>query len=129
MCVCPPSILPIHILYILNRYPTHPAPPSFPTRRSSDLSFPRGDLRSATGRLPSRFLLPTLRHLSGNPRLAATAWDTVGYTAVHSSSSFAGELLSTETLATEQEWRGRPAAAGGREGRGYGERGGTQRRA
>ncbi|WP_277049796.1 PD-(D/E)XK nuclease family protein [Ruania albidiflava] len=80
--------------------------------RHAVASFPRGDLRSATGRLPSRFLLPTLRRLSGNPRLAATEWDTAGYTAVHSSSSFAGELLSTDALATEQEWRVRTVVAG-----------------
>ncbi|MBO0777165.1 MAG: PD-(D/E)XK nuclease family protein, partial [Actinobacteria bacterium] len=76
-------------------------------------SFPRGDLGSGGGRLPSRWLLPAMRELSGNPRLAATRWESVrpgGW--VTSSRSFSGTLTSTDRPATEQEWRLRALAAG-----------------
>ncbi len=59
-------------------------------------SFPRGDLRRSTSRLPSRWLQPTLR----------TASD-VG------SPSFAASLATAPELATEQEWRVRAATANG----------------
>ena len=42
-------------------------------------SFPRGDLRRSSRRLPSRWLLPTLRELSGDRRMAATGWDQAKY--------------------------------------------------
>ncbi|SDT34636.1 PD-(D/E)XK nuclease superfamily protein [Friedmanniella luteola] len=75
-------------------------------------SFPRGDLRRSTVRIPSRFLLPTLRHLSGDHRLPATAWQPADYAgAMATSGSFAGELLQTRALSQEQEWRTRQAAA------------------
>ena len=41
------------------------------------VSFPRGDLRRSSSRLPSRWLLPSLRALSGQPRLEATRWDSL----------------------------------------------------
>lgn len=77
-------------------------------------SFPRGDLRRSSHRLPSRWLLGTLRELSGDKRLAATQWNEVGDLAgaLRTSGSFAGELLRTADLATEQEWRTRAAMAG-----------------
>jgi ATP-dependent helicase/nuclease subunit B len=76
-------------------------------------SFPRGDLRRSTDRIPSRFILPSLRHLRGDHRLAATEWEGDGYgEAMASSSSFAGELRRTPVLAHEQEWRIRSAVAG-----------------
>ena len=78
-------------------------------------SFPRGDLRRSSRRLPSRFLLPSLRELSGDHDLAATEWDeprTYG-TRLATAGSFAGELLATTRLATAQEWRTRQAAAAG----------------
>lgn len=77
-------------------------------------SFPRGDLRRSSHRLPSRWLLGTLRELSGDKRLAATQWNEVGDLAgaLRTSGSFAGELLRTEDMATEQEWRTRAALAG-----------------
>lgn len=77
------------------------------------VSFPRGDLRRSTRRLPSRWLLPTLRRLSGDPTLSATSWDAGQYdSALTTSGSFAGQLLGSRQLATEQEWRIRRAAAG-----------------
>ncbi|MCH1867425.1 PD-(D/E)XK nuclease family protein [Nocardioides sp. CFH 31398] len=76
-------------------------------------SFPRGDLRQSRERLPSRWLLPTLRHYANDPQLPATRWEDADYgEAVLSAGSFAGELLSTSRMATEQEWRIRAAVAG-----------------
>lgn len=80
-------------------------------------SFPRGDLRRSSRRLPSRFLLPSLRELSGDHTLAATEWN--GHPAAYATTlttvgSFAGELLTTDALSTGQEWRTRATAAAGR---------------
>jgi RecB family exonuclease len=73
---------------------------------TSVVSFPRGDLRRSTARLPSRFILPTLRALAADTRLAATEWDRPDYRgAVVNAPSFAGALLNASTPATEQEWR------------------------
>jgi RecB family exonuclease len=82
-------------------------------------SFPRGDLRRHTERLPSRWLLPTMRRLSGNPNLAATEWkqvdshwsepDSVGW--LSTSPSYAGSLGTTDAPSTGQEWRVRDAWA------------------
>lgn len=76
------------------------------------VSFPRGDLRRSTVRLPSRFLLPTLRDLTGNHELAATEWDDRSrYFAetddrLRASRSFA-DSLQVQNPVTEQEWRTR----------------------
>jgi RecB family exonuclease len=75
-------------------------------------SFPRGDLRRSTGRLPSRWLLPTLRDLSGNRALAATEWETADSDRIDGSPSYALSLTSLTMPATEQEWRTRTVAAG-----------------
>ena len=75
-------------------------------------TFPRGDLRRSTERLPSRWLLPTLRALTGRTDLVAVDWDrhpAVGIVAVR---SHASELLTTPWPATEQEWRTRAISAG-----------------
>ncbi len=77
-------------------------------------SFPRGDLRRHTHRIPSRWLLPTLRRLTGDPHLPATEWERGASRAaenVTGSPSFAAGLLSS-VPATEQEWRVRATAAG-----------------
>jgi ATP-dependent helicase/nuclease subunit B len=77
-------------------------------------AFPRGDLRRSSHRLPSRWLLGSLRELSGDHSLAATEWqesETYGE-GLTTSGSFAGELLSTVRLATPQEWRTRQAMTG-----------------
>ncbi|WP_431837064.1 PD-(D/E)XK nuclease family protein [Cellulomonas sp. Y8] len=80
----------------------------------STASFPRGDLRRSSHRLPSRWLLGTMRELSRDNRLTATRWNEVGDLegALRTSGSFAGELQRTPNLATEQEWRTRAALAG-----------------
>jgi hypothetical protein len=82
-------------------------------------SFPRGDLRRHTERLPSRWLLPTLRQLSGNATLAATEWkQTGGHWSdersarwLSTSPSYAGSLQATDAPSTGQEWRVRDAWA------------------
>lgn len=79
------------------------------------VTFPRGDLRRSTHRLPSRFVLPSLRHLAGGPdgpatTLAASEWDAVPEPAKVGSPSFASSLLRTPAPADEQEWRVRAAA-------------------
>ncbi len=75
-------------------------------------SFPRGDLRRSSHRLPSRWLLPSLRDLAGDKRLAATHWDEPSYgPAMHTSASYSGSLV-TAPPATGQEWRVRAVAAG-----------------
>jgi ATP-dependent helicase/nuclease subunit B len=79
-------------------------------------SFPRGDLRRHTGRLPSRWLLPTLRRLSGDPTLAATEWDRARIAEMPghwltTSHSYAGSLQTTDAPSTGQEWRVRNAWA------------------
>lgn len=73
------------------------------------LSFPRGDLRAGGVRVPSRWLLPTLRALSGRPDLPATRWDEVA--GLHELPSYAGALEREPRPATEQEWRQRAAVA------------------
>jgi RecB family exonuclease len=78
-------------------------------------SLPRGDLRRSAQRLPSRWLLPTLREMSGDKNLAATAWEEpLTYDGqLAAAGSFAGELLHTDRLATDQEWRTRKTAYAG----------------
>jgi len=75
-------------------------------------SFPRGDLRRSTGRLPSRWLLGTLRHLSGDRRLTATEWETAVSARISGSPSYTSSLTALNMPATEQEWRTRTAATG-----------------
>jgi RecB family exonuclease len=78
-------------------------------------SFPRGDLRRSTGRLPSRWLLSTLRELSGDHRLAATRWAQAAYDdAMRSSPSYATSLLRAPLPVSEQEWRTQIASTGRR---------------
>ncbi|HZX01284.1 PD-(D/E)XK nuclease family protein, partial [Kribbella sp.] len=73
-------------------------------------SFPRGDLRRSSRRLPTRWLLGSLRELTGDHALPATQWDR--YDAVlRTSASYAGSLTTATMPATEQEWQTRAAAA------------------
>ncbi|MBN1093327.1 PD-(D/E)XK nuclease family protein [Blastococcus sp. TML/M2B] len=75
-------------------------------------SFPRGDLRTKSRHLPSRWLLPTLRELSGNQSLSATQWDKAPIHGLTTSPSFAGSLTTTPDPACEQEWRIQASHAG-----------------
>jgi ATP-dependent helicase/nuclease subunit B len=74
-------------------------------------SFPRGDLRRSTGRLPSRWLLPTLREVSGDRDLAATEWESASASPdrIRGSDSYARSLTTAPMPASEQEWRTRAA--------------------
>ena len=74
-------------------------------------SFPRGDLRRSTARLPSRWLLPSLRALAGEPGLHASQWESVSGRWLAGSPSYAASLARTPVLASEQEWRLRAAIA------------------
>ncbi|WP_433005923.1 PD-(D/E)XK nuclease family protein [Kribbella sp. CA-294648] len=76
-------------------------------------SFPRGDLRRSSRRLPTRWLLGTLRSLTGDHALAATEWDQASYgDRLLTSASYAGSLTTATLPATEQDWRVRALTAG-----------------
>jgi len=75
------------------------------------VSFPRGDLRKSTSRLPSRWLLPSLRIISGDPTLDATRWQRATAPGIAGSPSYAASLGTTADLATGQEWRTRARLA------------------
>lgn len=75
-------------------------------------SFPRGDLRRSSRRLPTRWLLGTLRSLTGDHALAATEWDQAEYgDRLLTSASYAGSLTTATMPATEQEWQVRAVSA------------------
>jgi hypothetical protein len=77
------------------------------------LTFPRGDLRRGGVRLPSRWLVPTLAGMVGDPHLVATRWeDAVRPRAVDVLASHSAALLEAPVPATDQEWRQRAHAAG-----------------
>lgn len=78
---------------------------------SVTVSFPRGDLRRHTQRLPSRWVLPTLRHHADDPGLPATEYEKATGDWLTSSPSYAGGIAATTAPATEQEWRQRAALA------------------
>ncbi|WP_134114182.1 PD-(D/E)XK nuclease family protein [Kribbella kalugense] len=73
-------------------------------------SFPRGDLRRSSRRLPTRWLLGSLRELTGDHALPATQWDR-HESVLQTSASYAGSLTTATMPATEQEWQTRAAAA------------------
>jgi ATP-dependent helicase/nuclease subunit B len=73
-------------------------------------SYPRGDLRRHSQRIPSRWLLPTLRALSGDQTLAATDVGMSRDGWLTQSPSYAGSLTA-DPPATEQEWRVRAVSA------------------
>jgi RecB family exonuclease len=73
-------------------------------------SFARGDLRRSSRRLPSRWLLGSLRELTGDHGFPATQWDKHGEL-LRTSASYAGSLTTATMPATEQEWQVRAAAA------------------
>lgn len=74
------------------------------------VSFSRGDLRAHASRLPSRWLLPSLRALAGDDSLSAS--DYLKVDGLDHRASFASGLLSSAPV-TEQEWRVRVLLAGG----------------
>lgn len=72
------------------------------------VSFPRGDLRGGGVRVPSRWLLPTLRRLADEPDLQITQWERAG--GLTELPSYVGALAAAAELSTAQEWRQRAAA-------------------
>lgn len=79
----------------------------------STASFARGDLRRSTERLPSRWLMPSIRALATMPALAATKWEDAEAALTGLSSNWS-ETRTSELPATEQELRLRRLAAGDR---------------
>lgn len=72
-------------------------------------TFARGDLRQQTQRIPSRWLLPSIRKLSGNESVEATKFaDAAGLEDV---ASYSAGLNSAKQLANAQEWRLRAGLA------------------
>jgi ATP-dependent helicase/nuclease subunit B len=68
-------------------------------------AFPRGDLRRSGDRLPSRWLLPSMRALSGEPQLTASRWQDYAGDWLSGSPSNASSVVSTPWAATSQDWR------------------------
>lgn len=66
-------------------------------------SFPRGDLRRGAERLPSRWLMPTIRALAGQPKLEATRWAEAS--GLHSVASHWEGVARADQPANAQEWR------------------------
>lgn len=79
-------------------------------------SFPRGDLRRSTTRLPSRWLLATLRRYAGTAGVDATRWHQLDGDHLVGSPSYAAGLAEATEWATAQEWRTRAVAAGASRG-------------
>lgn len=66
-------------------------------------TFARGDLRQQTGRIPSRWLLPSIRTLAGEHSITATQF--VDVAALEDAASYAAALAASDHLAVDQEWR------------------------
>jgi len=76
-------------------------------------SFPRGDLRGGGSRLPSRWLLPTLRELADEPTLGAADWTSCRGSWLDGSPSYAARIIDNAAPLSEQEWRLRTLSATG----------------
>ena len=76
-------------------------------------SFPRGDMRRGSERLPSRWLMPTLRTMARMPELEATRWFEAPAPDIVSIDSHWRGIGQAESPSTEQEWRLRHHAGGG----------------
>lgn len=75
-------------------------------------SFPRGDLRRGAERLPSRWLMPTLRNLTETPDLEATHWAEASALDFRSIASHWDGVTRAVSPATAQEWRLQRLAGG-----------------
>ena len=90
---------------------------AFSAAPSVTASFPRGDLRKSTERLPSRFLLPSLREITDNKELPATTWaDPHQHRRATAdrlipAPSFAHGVLRGTDPACTQEWQIRATAS------------------
>lgn len=76
-------------------------------------SFPRGDLRRGAERLPSRWLMPTLRALTERPELTATRWAEASGADLRSIASHWEGVARADRPGSEQEWRLRHLTGGG----------------
>ncbi|GAA2530936.1 PD-(D/E)XK nuclease family protein [Pilimelia columellifera] len=74
------------------------------------VSFARGDLRKTRQRLPSRWLMPSLRALADGPA-APTDWQRLDGQRIVGVPSYHHGLCTTDRLATAQEWRTRAVTA------------------
>lgn len=75
-------------------------------------SLARGDLRRGAARLPSRWLMPTLRELTACATLPATRWLEVTGAKVEAVESHWAGISRAIEPGTEQEWRLRRQAGG-----------------
>ncbi|MDD7968521.1 PD-(D/E)XK nuclease family protein [Actinomycetospora lemnae] len=75
------------------------------------MSFPRGDLRRGGERQPSRWLLASLRTISGRPDLQPSRWREIEKH-LEASTSYTGSVTTTPEPAHAQEWRQRAAVEG-----------------
>ena len=75
------------------------------------LTFPRGDLRRGGVRVPSRWLLPTLRRLANDQGLQGTTWQRTPSPSIVELPSHAHAVETLRRPATSQEWRQRSAVA------------------
>ncbi|MEW1975438.1 PD-(D/E)XK nuclease family protein [Microbacterium profundi] len=76
-------------------------------------SFPRGDLRRGSDRLPSRWLMPSIQRRAGSPDLAATRWFEASAPEIISIDSHWRGINQAEFPSTEQEWRLRRSVGDG----------------
>ena len=65
--------------------------------RTSVLAFPRGDIRSGTLHVPSRWLLPTLQHYLGE-QVRATDWQESSHSAVEVRGSYAAGVIAEDPV-------------------------------
>ncbi|PFG18511.1 PD-(D/E)XK nuclease family protein [Serinibacter salmoneus] len=75
-------------------------------------TFPRGDLRRGAERLPSRWLMPTLRALTRTPDLQATGWSEASSDRLHAVASHWEGVARGADPGSEQEWRLRRITGG-----------------
>lgn len=75
-------------------------------------SFPRGDLRRGAERLPSRWLMPTLRALTERPELEATRWAEASSPQLRSVASHWEGISRADRPGSAQEWRLRHLSSG-----------------
>ncbi|GAB3488134.1 hypothetical protein GCM10027572_08470 [Flexivirga lutea] len=66
-------------------------------------TFARGDLRQQTQRIPSRWLLPSIRQLSGDASVEATKFTEAA--GLEDVASYSAGLVSAKQLVNAQEWR------------------------
>jgi ATP-dependent helicase/nuclease subunit B len=74
-------------------------------------TYPRGDLRRGGQRVPSRWLLPTLRRLTGTPTFQATDPLVANGVSIVEVASYVSGIERADVPCSNQEWWQRSAAA------------------